>query len=218
MTFEQLCDRLTSLFDVSQSRAVEVSNERLSRMVGEAKSLRSLVNIGTTVASQATYALAATIVQVYRVSVPYSSGTVTYAGTETLDMLMDITSGTAESRYEQAFYAVQPDADALQTTNNLYLSPAPSEAGKTITGICAILPATLTYASATALPIPLDLHTRLLAGCKAELSDEESRQDEAAKHEAVFEFGVRKLEARANSLARGSDRHRMRLVGYDTRR
>jgi hypothetical protein len=163
--------------------------------------------------------LDATVVQVYRVTIAYSTGPVTYKGTESLDALMDLVTGaTLDPGGDGRWYAVQPDTDSSQVTNNLYISPAPSEAGAPITGLCAILPATLAYASATALPIPLDVHPHLLAGCKAELSDEEGRQDEAMKFEGVFAQGTTTLERRANALAQGSDRHRMRVSGYDLSR
>ena len=51
MTFDSLVDRLVSLYDVTTTRAAEVANERLGRMVAEAKSLRKIVTLGTTVAN-----------------------------------------------------------------------------------------------------------------------------------------------------------------------
>jgi hypothetical protein len=217
--FDALCDRLISLYDVGQTRAVDVANERLALMLGQAKSLRKLVTIGTTVADQHTYALDASIVEVRRVTVAFTAGTVTYTGTESIDALLDLASGDAvDPSGCGKWYAVQADTDGTMTTDNLYLYPAPDEAGASIVGVCAILPATITYGSSTALPIPVDVHKDLLAGCKAELSDEESRQDEAAKWEAVFASGIVKLAARQKSRGQGSDRHRMRLAGYDMRR
>lgn len=215
MNFDALVDRLTSLYDVGQQRAVDVANERLSSMLGSSKSLRSLVNLGTTVAAQALYALPATVVEVYRLDIAYTTGTVTYKGTATLDELQDLASGAAHDPGCGHWYATASDADATANTTNLYLSAAPTVAGATMTGNCAILPATLTYGAASALPIPVDCHRHLLAGCRAELSDEESRQDESAKFEVVFEAGVKRLEARENSRGTGSDRHRMRMSGYD---
>lgn len=213
MNFDTLVDRLTSLYDVGTPRATDVANERLSSMLGSAKSLRGLVDLGTTVAAQATYALPATVVEVFRLEIAYTTGTVLYTGTETLDALQDLARLTVSDPGCGHWYAVAPDADASMNTANLYLSAAPTVAGAAMTGNCAILPATLTYGGTLALPIPLDCHRHLLAGCKAELCDEEST--DSSKFEAVFEAGVKRLEARQNSRGAGSDGHRMRMSGYD---
>jgi hypothetical protein len=212
MNFDDLCDRLTSLYDVGNVRAAAVANERLQRMCAAAKSIRALrTNLGPTVAEQATYALAVDIVQVYKVRIAYASGNVAYTGTESLDAIWELQDGNASGCGN--WYAVQPDADASQATGNLLLYPAPSEAGAAITGLVAIIPAAITYGDTTGLPIPLDCHEHLLAGCKAELSDEEST--DSAKFEAVFEAGVKRLSARESSRGKGSDGHRLRVANYD---
>lgn len=216
MNFDALVDRLQSLFDVGQTRATDVANERLSSMLGSSKSLRGLVTLGTTVSGTATYALPSTVVEVYRVSVAYTSGTVWFEGTESLDALLDLTAGNAYGCGN--WYAVQPDTDSSMNTENLYLSPTPTASGATITGRCAVLPATITYGSSTALPIPIDTHRHLLAGCRAELLDEDSRQDESGKLETVFEAGVKRLAAREAAKGKGSGGHRMRMANYDFRR
>lgn len=219
MTFESLVDRLVSLFDVSQTRAVDVANERLQRMCAAAENIKALrTNLGPTVANQASYALAVDIVQVYRVRVAYTSGTVTFAGSGSLDDIWDLEDGNARVEDGTNFYVIEPDADGTGTTGNLRLYPTPTVSGAAISAIVAVIPAALTYGSATALPIPLDVHEHLLAGCKAELSDEDERQDNSAKWESVFEAGVKRLEKRENSRGKGTDRHRMGVVGYDLRR
>jgi hypothetical protein len=217
MTFDQLVDRLVSLYDVGQSRAVDVANERLQRMVSESKSLRAIKSLGTTVADQASYSLDSTVVQVYKVKVAYTAGQVNYEGMIAIEDLWDVDSGDAEVNDPDNAYwfAIEADSDSLSTTNSLRLYPAPDEAGKTITGLVAIQPATITYGSSTALPIPLDAHEQLLAGAKAELLDEEGDQAESAKFEAVFQAGIQKLRARTESRGVGSGRHRIRVAGYD---
>lgn len=219
MNFDTLCDRLVSLYDVGTTRAAEVANERLARMCAQAENIKALrTNLGPTVANQASYALAVDIVQVYRVRVAYTSGTVTFSGTETLDDIWDLEDGNATVPDGTNFYVIEPDSDATGTTGNLRLYPTPTVAGAAISALVAVIPAVLTYGSETALPIPLDVHEHLLAGCKAELSDEDSRQDESGKWEIVFEAGIKRLSARENSRGKGTDRHRMGVVGYDLRR
>lgn len=215
MNFDGLVDRLTSLYDVGTPRATDVANERLSSMLGSSKSLRGLVDLGTTVAGQALYALPSTVLEVYRLDVAYTTGTVTYKGTATLDELQDLASGAAHDPGCGHWYTVAPDTDVSMNTANLYLSAAPTVAGAAMTGNCAILPPTIVYGLEAVIPIPIDCHRHLLAGCRAELSDEDSRQDESAKFEAVFEAGVKRLESRENSRGTGSDGHRMRMSGYD---
>lgn len=213
MTFEGLVDRLLTIFDVGQQRAVDVANERLGRMVAESAALRSLANLGTTVAATATYALPANVVQVMRVEIAFAAGTVIYEGTATVDEFWDLAVGNAYSC--GSIYCVEPDADSDMTTDNLRLYPVPTEAGATITGLVALRAAVLTYSSATALPIPINAHPALLAGCKADLYDEDDRQDESQKEEAVFVAGIQGLTAATTRRGEGSGRRRMRVAGYD---
>jgi hypothetical protein len=215
MLFEALVDRLVSLFDCSQQRAVDVTNERLQRLVTESGSLRAIkaVSASTTVANQTSYAIDPTVIQIYKVRIDFTAGTMVYVGAETLEDFWDVDVGDAVTRGN--WFAIEPDADSLGTTDNLRLYPAPTEAGKAINGLVALQPATLTYTSNTALPIPLDVHEHLLAGCKAELYDEDDRQDESQKDEAVFVAGIAKLKKRVESRGKGLEGHRMRVRGYD---
>jgi hypothetical protein len=74
MNFDELVTRLTGLYDVTTTRAAEVANERLQRMVAEAKSLRAIKSLGSTVAAQTSYTLDPTVVHVYKVKVAYTAG------------------------------------------------------------------------------------------------------------------------------------------------
>src|SRR5689334_14387206 len=148
MFFEALVDRLVALYDVGQARAVDVANERLERMVTESKFLRAVKSLGTTVVNQTSYALDPTVVQVLKVRVDFTAGTIIYEGSETLEDLWDVDAGNAiDPTGQAAWFVIEPDADSLGTTDNLRLYPAPAEAGKAITGLVAIQPATLTYSS-----------------------------------------------------------------------
>jgi hypothetical protein len=115
MTFDQLVDRLVSLYDVGQSRAVDVANERLQRMVSESKSLRAIKSLGTTVASQTSYALDPTIVQVFKVKVAYTAGQINYEGMIAIEDLWDVDSGDAEVNDPDNAYwfAIEADSDSL---------------------------------------------------------------------------------------------------------
>jgi hypothetical protein len=216
MTFEGLVDRLTSLFDVTQARAVDVVNERLSDMVTRSGALRAVVSLGTTVNGTASYTLAPNVVKILRAEVQFVSGTVEYLGVATLEDFWDVAAGRGE--FNGGVIAIEADSDSSATTDNFRLHPTPGVSGRTITGLVALRPATLTYTSGTALPIPIDLHSNLLAGAKAELFDDESRQDEAAKNEGEFEAGIKRLEFAVNKRGKGTQGTRMRMVGYDVRR
>lgn len=209
MTFEGLVDRLMSLFDVGQTRAVDVANERLGRMVAESTALRAVVSLGTTTANVASYTLASNVVKVLKVTI----GTSVYEGSATIEEFFDIAAGNATT--DGYFYAILPDSDADMNTESIQFYPAPSTTGMTISGLVALRPAVIVYASATALPIPVNVHPALLAGCEAELADEEGRQDEASKGEIDFAAGIKALEGVANGRAKGSGRHRPRIAGYD---
>lgn len=219
MTFEALVDRLTSLFDVTQQRAVDVANERLTRMVVESTAIRAIISLGTTTNGTTSYTLASNVAKVLKIRVDYTAGTAIYEGQETIEDLWDIDAGIAEPSSTDAYwFVVEPDTDTDATTDKLRLYPTPGETGKAISGLVALRPATLTYSTNTALPIPIDVHNNLLDGAKAELFDEEGRQDEAAKHEASFQDGIRILKRQVESRGKGSGGHRMRVRGYDLAR
>lgn len=218
MTFDDLVDRLTSLYDVTETRAAEVANQRLQRMIAKSKALRAIKSLGTTVADQASYSLSATVVQILNAKATYSDGQVNYTGDVTIDDLWNVDAGRGELDPCGAYIAVEYDDDSDINTSNFRIYPAPSEADVEITGLVALRPATITYGSSTALPIPEDLEEALLAGCKAELSKEDDRPDIAAGYEAEFASGVADLAGETKQRGVGAGGHRMRVSGYDFRR
>ena len=218
MNADQLIDRLVTLYDVETSRANDVLNERLTRMAVDSEIIRSIQSLGTTTADTSTYTLASNVARVLKAYATYSTGQLNYEAAETPEALFDIDAGVAEAGSSDAFIVVYPDSDADSTTSSFRLYPTPTESGVTVYGLVVLEPASITYGSSTALPVPLAVHQHLLAGCKAELSDESERQDESAKFEAVFQQGVQALVKRVNSRGRGSGPHRMRVAGYDFNR
>jgi hypothetical protein len=232
MNFDQLVDRLTSLFDVSQARAVDVANERLARMVSEAQSLRASISVGTTTAGLARYSLPSNVVHVYKLmlaepgsfpddnllpaddEVPGSDSQV-YEGQVSIEDMWDIQTGRATLSDGAYVFAIEPNADEDMNTEAIRLRPAPSTTGQGIIALVALRPNTVTYGSGTALPIPIDVHNNLLDGAKAELLDEDDRQDLAAKLEGSFAEGTRALAQGVTKRGKGSGRHRLRMAGYD---
>lgn len=212
MTFESIVDDLVSLFDVTQARAVAVLNDRLQDMVARSTALRAIKSLGTTVVDQASYTLDPTVVKVLKVYTVDGTDTTTYEGSSTLEDFIDLTADNAETCGN--LYVTEPDADSSVTTENLRLYPAPDTAGLTITGLVALRPAVLTYASATALPIPTDSQDNLKEGAKAVLYREEGREDLAATPDGKYEQGIRELLEGVQKRGKGSSRHRMRHVNY----
>jgi hypothetical protein len=152
------------------------------------------------------------VVQVHKVYIVNGTETTLYEGSATLEDFIDLTAAAADTCGN--WYVTEPDTDSSATTENLRLYPAPSTAGLTITGLVAIRPATLTYATATALPVPADVHDSLKEGAKAVLYAEEGRQDEAAPSVVQYETGIVDLRKGVSKRGKGTGSHRMRHVNY----
>lgn len=216
MTFESIVDDLVALFDVTQAKAVAVLNDRLQDMVARSTALRAVTVIDTTVADQTSYALDPTIVKVFKVWTDDGTTTTTYEGSSTLEDFIDLTAAQATTCGN--LYVTEADSDSSVTTDNLRLYPAPSTTGLDINGLVALRPAVLTYATATALPIPTDSHDNLREGSKAVLYREEGQENLAATPDGKYEQGIRELLEGVQARGKGSGRHRMRVAGYDFNR
>jgi hypothetical protein len=220
MTFETIVDDLVALFDVTPTKAVAVVNDRLQDFVTRSTALRAQSTLGTTTSGTASYTLAANIVKVFKVKVDYDAGQINYEGSETLEDMWDLDAGTSEvtDTTTAYWYVVEPDTDALATTDSLRLYPTPSESGATITGLVALRPAVLTYATATALPIPTDVHDALKEGSKAVLYRDEGRDDLATTPDLKYEQGIRDVLSGVQKRGKGMGGHRIRVAGYDYQR
>jgi hypothetical protein len=203
-------------------------------MVSEAQSLRAIVSLGLTTAGLARYSLPANVVHVYKLMLVEADtfpddnvlppddevpGTDqgTYEGEVSIEDLWDIQTGNSTLSDGARVFAVEPNADEDMTTESIRLRPAPSTTDMGIVALVALRPNTLTYGSGASLPIPIDLENNLLDGAKAELLDEESRQDEAQKLEMSFERGITALARGVNMRGKGGS-HRIKVRGYDLAR
>lgn len=218
MNFDSIVDRLATLYDIDTTAGAAVVNERLGRMMVEAEAIRKLVTLATTAAATSTYTLDPAVARVLKAKAVYSTGQVNYEGASTVDELWDADQAnvTADA-CGSAYFVVIPDADDSETTATIRFWPTPAETGVTVTGIAVVRPATFTYGSSSALPLDVNFHEYLLAGAKAELSDEAERQDESAKFEGVFQAGIQKLAAAVTGRGKGTAPHRMRVANYDYR-
>ena len=207
MNFDEMVTRLTSQFDVTSAQAVAFVNERLARLVAESEFLMVTKSLGTTVADQANYVLAADLVDLSAVKIVNGDDTWLYYGTS-LDDLWRQDAGEGET----TGFAIDYQADG---DPEIRLEPAPDTSGLTITGLYAQQPTVLAYGASSVLPIPVDVHTHLLAGAQADCYDLDGRQDLSAKHEQRFQEGITKLIRRKNSRGDSVAPQRMSVGGWD---
>lgn len=220
MTVEQLVDRITAAFEVSQTTALAFFNERLARFIAESEYLMVTRSLGTTVANQTNYVLDTgitddqTLVDLSIVKITDSSGDTTLYKGVSIEALWHVDASLAEvtSPAGEGVFAIdyQSDGDL-----EIRLEPAPESAGLSIYGLFAQTPSTLTYATATAIPVPVDFHNHLLDGVRADCYDAEDRQEMSAKMEASFAQGIARAVKRKNSRGDGSGPHRMQCWGFD---
>jgi hypothetical protein len=207
MHFDQAVVRLTDEYDVTQATAVAYLNERLDDMLARSEWMMVVKSLGTTVADQANYALAADLVDLAAVKIVNGDDTWLYYGTS-LDDLWREDAGDGDT----SGFAIDYQADG---DPELRLEPAPDTAGLTITGLYAQLPTVLAYGSSSVVPLPRDVHRDWLAGGRADCLDKEGRQDLAAKYEAQYEQGIVKLRRRKNSRGDSAAPQRMLVGGFD---
>ena len=214
-TFEGLVDELRTQFDVTQTRAVEVVNHRLQEILARAEALEYRKSLGTTTSGTSTYTLAASIISLGRVRADYSTGTVLYEAIDSRQ-LDEVDAGLRTLDPDVTVFALLHDTDDDATTASLRIYPTPSESSVTLLGIYAGLPSELTYSSGTALPLNVDFHEALLAGCRAEFyAREEERPDLAATEEAKFAAGIDGLRKRKNARTEGDAPLRAQMWMFD---
>jgi hypothetical protein len=221
MTFEALVDKITAQFEVTQAQAVAFVNERLARMVVESEFLVVSKSLGTTVADQSNYSLDTgitddlTLVDLSLVKITDGSGDTTLYTGVSIEDLWRVDAAQGEIVGDGGVWALDYQADG---DLELRLEPAPEEGSLTILGLWAMTPTALTYGGgSTALPVPVDVHTALLDGAKADAYDLEDNQALSAKMEANFAQGIAKLVKRKNSRGDGGQPKRMQAWGYDWR-
>jgi hypothetical protein len=216
-TFESLVDELRTQFDCSQARAVEVANHRLDELLTRSEALDYVKSLGNTTSGTDTYTLTASISKLKQIRADYTAGTVLYeAAPGGIRMLWDLDVGNLYANSNEAYFAVLPNTDDDATTASVRLYPVPAQSAIALTGRYVGLPADLTYVSATALPIPLDTHEALLAGCRAEFyRRDEDNPGLAATEEQAFAAGVTALRKFVNSRGEGDAPIRAQVWMYD---
>lgn len=211
MTGADLVARITGEFDIDVSQALAWLNERYGRMVAESLYRAAKKSLGNTVAGQSNYALPVDVVDIARIRIDESDGTVGLYEPTSLEQLWNIDASRSVLVGTGGLFAEDHQADG---TVEVRIYPAPEQAGLAITGLQALQPVALTNTGGSTPIIPAHLHTYLLDGARSDGYDDEGRQDLAAKFEGRFEQGVEKLRRFKNTRT-GPGASRVRVAGYD---
>src|SRR4051812_24271053 len=125
-TYDSLIDRLRAQFEAPQPTVEAVVNDRHRRLVSESRWRQSVQVLATTVAGTSSYQLPAGLVHLSDVKV---DGAV-YEWAPEADIWRLSTSDNGR------WFSLLDDASATPT---LQITPAPTENGKSITGIAVLL-------------------------------------------------------------------------------
>lgn len=205
LTLEQIVDRITGSFDVTQADALQFVNNRRSRMMSEAQFLTKITTIGSTVAGTATYDLPAGNINLRYIQI----GTTRY-DTVSPDDLWDIEAGRAADSTDGSTTGLVALYYSSGDSPQIKLRPAPSTTGTAINAIQTHSPSALTYATATATGLPDFIDPYLLDGGLADVYEQKvKRQDLAQLHESRYQDGISKLGKYAKSRLRPSGPYRI---------
>lgn len=179
-------------------------NQRYREMVAESKWLKSVRDLGPTVAGQAQYAVPDDVTDVRSLRINGSRQWL-LVSTEDLWALQD---GSAWTRGAPGVFAPNFESDGGPV---IEMFPAPTTSGYEITALCAVLPADLTV---DATPkVPVDMHQPLVDGAIAlGMQRVFERSDLAAPYEGKFQGALDKLKRRANSRI-GSGPRQFKVAG-----
>lgn len=198
MTFDQLVDRVVSMFDIDQATVVLWANERHKRMVGEALYRLAELSLGNTVAGQSDYALPDADLDVALLQV--GADTEPYFRTNAAE-LARVRAGIAFVNDAPGAFALYADSAGVQ---KIRLYPTPTVSGTAIVGFGSIAPADMTYGGGASPIIPTHLHPFLLDGVIADGYEQvDERWDLAGPHEQRYEAGIDKLRRFKNTRVGG---------------
>ena len=178
--------------DATVAQAKSWLNDAHKRMVARAKWRMAQISLGTTVTDQAEYALDSDVVDLEGLLV----GSAPYERASQRD-LWKLKAGNATLSGPGGVYA--PDFTSAGV-RQIELYPAPEVDGTAISGLAALLPATL-VADADVPIVPEDFHQALVTGAIAiALERQDERLAEAADFRTRFDQEVEMLRRRGNSL------------------
>jgi hypothetical protein len=190
----------------SESVILSWLNQRYREMVAESKWVKSVRDLGPTVAGQGQYAVPEDVTDVRTIRV---NGSRQWLLVSTED-LWALQSGDAWTYGAAGVFAANFESD---TDPVIELFPAPSTSGYEITALCAVLPSDLTTSPDATPKVPIDMHQAIVDGAIGlGLLRVFERSDLAQPYEARFREAVDKLHRRANSRI-GSGPRQFKVAG-----
>lgn len=197
MTFDEIVQRLQTVFDAPQGQIESAVNEAHRVMVADSQYRGATTTVGTVTANIGTYDVdETTLVDMASVRI----GTTRYrrVSRELLDTIKDAYSGVTVSGPGGVWAPLYTSTGDVQV--ELYPAPDASLAGQSIVGNTALEPTTMAY-GAGAVPIPPpDFHYGLLRGARAILHEEvDQRDDLADRYSQIFQAEIARLGRRKNS-------------------
>jgi hypothetical protein len=191
--------------DATPAQGLVWLNDRHKRLVGGSKWRKLQRNLGTTVVDQAVYPLGDDVVDLLMVRVDLSAPYISIS----LEELWELQASATMRITRQGLFAPHYDDDSEAESFELF--PAPSEAGKAITGIVAVLPPTLLVGDTP--KIPEDFHLKgLKSGVIADgLSLIDEANADASYHEQQWQDALEALTRRRKSrVGKGPQRIQLR--------
>lgn len=194
-------------FDLTEARGLKMLNARYSKMVAEARWLRVTIDLGVTVADQASYAVDPDVVELYELTI----GGLGYTKGRRQDMIAGRQNRLSLRGTGGLFI---PDADA-SGTDRFTIYPVPgSPAGDAIQAFAAVQPPELGLNDRPLVPV--DFLDGLVEGMIATGLARDSEQLNAAdRFEARFNAEVERLRLLAKRRLRGSGPRQIRVVGIN---
>lgn len=197
-------------FDTSQANTSTTNilgwiNEAVQSAVADAQWLKQVRDLGPTVEDEAQYLIDSDIVQVHRLRV---NGSKPWVPAE-LSEIWELEAGPGWVKNAPGAYAQGFDSEAAQDTSNVQkwvrLWPAPTVAGYSIEGICAVEHPEIAVSDTTEIQLPADLVRQIAVDGAISLGllYAHGRGDLAASFASSYSTAVKSLEKRGRSRIGG---------------
>jgi hypothetical protein len=194
MTVTELIAAVRLVVDEDEAVIRRFIQDRIRRMVANAKWRKVTRELGPTVAGDSSYSVADDVVDVTNIWI----GGHRYHSVSQ-DELVELQQGRAWTRGARGAFAPLFGSDASQ---GFTIWPTPDTSGDPITAIVATYPADT--ADGAEPPIPKDLHHHIWRGAIADALGTGDEDPQAAKWEAEYREGEAILAERANSRLKKS--------------
>lgn len=182
----------TSGANVTDAVILSWVNAKYREMVARSKFLKASIDLGPTVAADATYDVPETVAEILALRV---DGSAEYTRVGHEDMWALRAGSSALTSSDQTAYAPQFTAGG---TAQVELYPTPGTAGLEISALVVSLPSALTTVPDTTPIVPADYHEAIVGAAIAMgLERQDGRFDLSAGFNAAFEAAIGLLKRRA---------------------